>query len=170
MMTLQDHVVRHQEHVSEKSYEEVVAALEAVVVYRPDRFYKDFQAAAESDNSRETLENGVNAASGPSGFMSALQVDFGEVLNWYGLSRKAKMYIYGNPVVATSMLIHDTRVGGHVPLQILIYEDADGRVRIGYDLPSSIMSRFGNAEIDAVAKQLDEKVTQLVLQVTGAEI
>ena len=168
-MTVHDHVVRYQEHISDKSYEELVAAFESMVVDAPTVFEEDFQRAAESDNSREFWEETLKSRMGPSGFMAALSVDFGTVSGWYGTPGKAKMYIYGNPIVAASMLVHNIRVGGRVPLQILIYEGADGRARIGYDLPSSIVSRFRNVDIDAVAKQLDEKVSELITEVAGAE-
>jgi hypothetical protein len=42
-------------------------------------------------------------------------------------------------------------------------EAIDGdRVRITYDLPSSLMAEFGSAEGNDVARGLDEKVTRIL--------
>jgi hypothetical protein len=92
--------------------------------------------------------------------------DFGRLTGWYGVSGKAKMWIYGNPIVAASMAVHDIRVAGRIPLQILIYAAENGEARIGYDLPSSIMSRFGNPEVDAVARELDKKIVTFLIDAT----
>jgi uncharacterized protein (DUF302 family) len=78
------------------------------------------------------------------------------------------MYIMGNPLIAATMLIHDIRVAGRVPLQILIYEDDNGQARLSYDLPSTLMSRFGNADLDAAARELDKKLVAFATEVTGA--
>ncbi len=39
---------------------------------------------------------------------------------------------------------------------------------MGYDLPSSLMSRFGNAEVDAAVRDLDEKLIAFATELTGA--
>ena len=168
-MTISDHVVSYHEHVSAKSYEELVAAFEAVVA---DRQHGEFQSAfADADrsaDSSESWEKALGSLFGPSGFMYVFAIDFGTLLGWYGNPQKAKMYVYGNPIVAETMLRHDIRVADRVPLQILIYEAGNGEARIGYDLPSSIMSRYGNPELDAAARELDKKVASFVAGLTGS--
>jgi uncharacterized protein (DUF302 family) len=67
------------------------------------------------------------------------------------------------------MLVHDIRAAGRVPLQILIYEAENGEVRLGYELPSTIMSRFGNKELDAAALELDKKLVAFATELTGGE-
>jgi uncharacterized protein (DUF302 family) len=106
---------------------------------------------------------------GPSGFTRVFSLDTGQLISWYGKPAKAKMYIYGNPIIAASMLVHDIRAAGRVPLQILIYEAENGEVTLGYDLPSTIMSRFGNKELDAAALELDKKLVAFATELTGAE-
>lgn len=101
--------------------------------------------------------------------MHVFSIDHGKLLDWYGVNAKAKMRIYGNPIVAATMLRHDIRVGGRVPLQILIYEADNGEVQLGYDLPSSIMSRFGNADAGAAALKLDNKLIAFAKDLTGAD-
>jgi hypothetical protein len=169
-MTISDHVVRYYEHASTKSYEDLVAAFEAAVADRQHgEFQEAFARAARSDNSRESWEDSLGALFGPSGFMSVFAIDFGTMLGWYDTRAKAKMWIYGNPIVAATILVHDVRAAGRVPLQILIYEADNGEARIGYDLPSSIMSRFGNPALDAAASKLDEKLVAFVSELAGRD-
>jgi uncharacterized protein (DUF302 family) len=165
-MTISDHLVRYQEHVSAKPYEELVAAFEAAVAPVGNGEFAHAFAASES---REEWEAACAGLFGPSGFMHVFSLDHGRLLGLYGVDAKAKMWIYGNPVIAASMLVHDTRVGGRVPLQILIYEGEDGAARIGYDLPSSIMSRFGDDEINQAAEKLDEKLVAFATELAGAQ-
>jgi uncharacterized protein (DUF302 family) len=165
-MTISDHLVRYQEHVSTKSYEELVAAFEAAVAPAENG---EFARAFAASDTREEWEAACAGLFGPSGFIHVFSLDHGRLLSWYGVDAKAKMWIYGNPVIAASMLVHDTRVGGRVPLQILIYEGEDGAARIGYDLPSSIMSRFGDDEINQAAEKLDEKLVAFAVELTGAQ-
>jgi uncharacterized protein (DUF302 family) len=168
-MTINDHVVRYQEHVTGKTYEELVAAFEeAVANAESGEFARAFQTAKHDENSRQNWEAACRSLFGPSGFMSVFSIDHTEMLSWYGVAVKAKMWIYGSPVLAATMLVHDIRVGGRVPLQILIYEADNGEVRIGYDLPSTIMSRFGNADVDAAALELDEKLVAFATELTGS--
>ena len=42
------------------------------------------------------------------------------------------MYIFGNPLIAATMHIHDIRVAGRVPLQVLIYEADNGEARLSW--------------------------------------
>lgn len=169
-MTVNDHVVRYQEHVSTKSYDELVAAFEeAVPDAGPGEPTRTLERVREGDNTREAWEAAVAPLFGPSDFTRVFSLDTGQLISWYGKPAKAKMYIYGNPIIAASMLVHDIRAAGRVPLQILIYEAENGQVTLGYDLPSTIMSRFGNKELDAAALELDKKLVAFATELTGAE-
>jgi hypothetical protein len=168
-MTTNDHVVRYHEHVSTKSYEELIAAFEdAVGDAESGQLPAAFTAASNSADGRETWEAAMQSLFGPSGFTRVFSLNTGELISWYGKPAKAKMYIYGNPIIAATMLIHDIRVAGRVPLQVLIYEAPNGEVRLGYDLPSTLMSRFGNPDLDAAARELDKKLVAFATEVTGA--
>ena len=68
-MTVNDHVVRYQEHVSTKSYEELVAAFEET---GPDAGSgeptRTLGRVRDSENSRAAWEAAVAPLFGPSGF------------------------------------------------------------------------------------------------------
>ena len=141
---------------------------DAVDAADPAAIADTFTAASNSTGSRQTWETATKSLPGSSGFLRILALNTGELTSWYGKPAKAKMYIMGNPLIAATMLIHDIRVAGRVPLQILIYEDDNGQARLSYDLPSTLMSRFGNADLDAAARELDKKLVAFATEVTGA--
>lgn len=159
------YTVESREHVSAKSYEEVVKAFEAAV------------GEAETGEVVKTLntvdnagdwEQSVNAMSGSAGFVRVFSLDHGRWLNFYGHQAKAKKYVYGNPIVAETMLRHDLRAGLQVPLSIMIWEGPDGHARVSYDLPSSTMGFIDNPDLAKAAGALDAKVIAFVEELTGA--
>lgn len=88
-MTVNDHVVRYQEHVSTKSYEELVAAFEETV---PDAGSgeptRTLERVRDSENSRAAWEAAVAPLFGPSGFTRVFSLDTGQIISWYGKPAK----------------------------------------------------------------------------------
>jgi hypothetical protein len=169
-MTIHDHVVRYQEHSSTKSYEELVDEFEqAVGDAESGEVARIFIEADNSKNSRAIWESDISVFFGPSGFLRVFSLDLGTMLSWYGKQAKAKTWIYGNPIIADTLLRYDIRGGGWLPLQILIYEADDGEARLAYDLPSSVLARFGNEDVDAAAKVLDAKIESFAKRLTGSD-
>jgi uncharacterized protein (DUF302 family) len=159
--------VHHNEHVSSRSFEEVVSAFESAVGSVEDT---GFPALLASTKSVEEFESRVKSREGLSGFMRFLTVDHGAWLARIGLNAKARMYTIGNPLIARTMLEHDIVTGLNVPVRLMIYEDAVSRtVRLTYDLPSSLMSGLQNENVTAAAKKLDAKLIALAVHATGAE-
>jgi hypothetical protein len=55
-------------------------------------------------------------------------------------------------------------------VRVLIYEKSNsGRTWLAYDLPSSLMARLGNNEVDKAAIKLDEKLAALAEIATEAK-
>jgi uncharacterized protein (DUF302 family) len=159
--------VCHNEHVSSRSFEEVVSAFESAVGSVEDTGFPEL--LAETKNSEE-FESRIKSHEGSSGFMCFLTVDHGAWLARIGLSAKARMYTIGNPLIARTMLRHDIAAGLNVPVRLMIYEDAASRTaRLAYDLPSSLMSGLQNEQVTAAAKKLDAKLIALAIHATGAE-
>jgi uncharacterized protein (DUF302 family) len=159
--------VHHNEHISSRSFEEVVNAFESAVGSVEDT---GFPALLTSTKNTEEFERRIKSREGTSGFMRFLTVDHGAWLTRIGLSAKARMYTIGNPLIARTMLEHDTAAGLNVPVRLMIYEDAVSRTtRLAYDLPSSLMSGLQNEKLTAAAKKLDAKLIALAVQATGAD-
>lgn len=159
--------VHHNEHVSSRSFEEVVSAFESAVGSVEDT---GFPALLASTKSAEEFESQVKSRESTSGFMRFLTVDHGAWMARVGLNARAKMYTIGNPLIARTMLEHHIAAGLNVPVRLMIYEEPATRTtRLTYDLPSSLMSGLQNEKIAAAAKKLDAKLIALAVHATGAE-
>ena len=156
---------KHHEHVSTRTFEEVVAAFEAATGSVEDGYITKAAGAAKSPAD---FEADIRAREGTSGFMRFLIVDHGAWLARVGVNAKARMYTIGNPLIAQTMIKHDLGAGLNVPIRLMIYEDASGKVRLAYDLPSSLMSRLHNEEVTTAANALDAKLGALAELATGA--
>src|SRR5258705_616063 len=158
--------VHHNEHVSSRSFEEVVNAFESAVGSVEDT---GFAVLVASTKSAEEFESQVKSRESTSGFMRFLIVDHGAWMTRVGLKAKARMYTIGNPLIARTMLEHDIAAGLNVPVRLMIYEDAASRTtRLAYDLPSSLMSGLQNEKVSLAAKNLDAKLIALAVHATGA--
>jgi uncharacterized protein (DUF302 family) len=157
--------VQHCEHVSRRSFEDVVAAFEAELgsVEGGDIIPREVAAAT----GRADFEARIRAYEGRSGFMIFLLNDHGAWMSWVGVQAKIRSYTIGNPLVARTMITHDPGVGLNVPIRVLIYQTPSGETRLAYDLPSSLMSRLHNDDVSAPALKLDAKLRALAVLATG---
>jgi uncharacterized protein (DUF302 family) len=159
--------VHHNEHVTIRSFEEVVSTFESAVGSVEDT---GFAALLASTKSAEEFESQVESRESTSGFMRFLTVDHGSWMTRVGLKAKARMYTIGNPLIARTMLEHDIASGLNVPVRLMIYEEPATRTtRVTYDLPSSLMSGLKNEKVTAAAKKLDAKLIALGVHASGAQ-
>jgi uncharacterized protein (DUF302 family) len=98
----------------------------------------------------------------PHGFLLYGKVDATPVMKLNGHTRRAVTYLMGNHVVAETMYGKGPGVLLYAPLRTLIYEDAEGKVHFSFDQPSTRFSSFGNDDIAATGKRLDEKLGGLL--------
>ncbi len=114
------------------------------------------------------IEKVVNDAVGPHDFMLFQQYDWLPLLSAYdeGTGRKAKRVIFGNPLVARTMVRWDVKAGLFAPVSMLVTEDEGGEgTTCMYDLPSSLMVWEGaenREELERAARELDEKMKVFV--------
>jgi len=102
---------------------------------------------------------------GPLDFSLFQKLDHGALLRGLGIGNaRATTYVFGNALIAAEMTRHDVRAGLYVPLRLLVRESAPNEVLVTYDLPSATLAQFHRAEIDAVARSLDDKVQHLVAE------
>jgi uncharacterized protein (DUF302 family) len=155
----------HCEHVSARSFDEVVAAFRAAVGAGDG---EAFRKAVQASTGPGDFETRMRTAEGSSGFILFLEADHGAWMARVGLQARAKLYIIGNPLIARTMIEHDIGVGLNVPVRVLIYEDTvTGTCRFAYDLPSSLMARLKNERVTAAARRLDQKLSALAETATG---
>jgi hypothetical protein len=157
--------VEHIEYVTDRPLEAVAAALEKSTGDVTDG---KWAIEAGSANNKDDFEARMRRFEADSGFMRFLTLNFGGFLTLMGLPSKVWQYTIGNPLIAATMLRHDVGAALNVPVRLLIYEGEDGRTHIGYDRPSSLMSRLRSAELIAAAQKLDNKLTDLVERILTA--
>lgn len=155
--------VEHRVHVTERSFDNVVTAFMAAT----GSVEEGYEKVAASAATEEEFEAVFRAREGSSGFMRFMVVDHGKWLATVGQPAKALMIVLGNPLLARTMLRHDIGAGLDVPVRIFIHEDGDGRTRVSYDLPSSLMSFSDNPELGAPAARLDAKLVSLAEAISG---
>ena len=159
--------VQHCEHISQRSFEDVVAAFEGELGDLADPAIVPREAAAAT--SPADFESRIRAYEGRSGFMRFLTNDHGAWMARLGVEAKIRSYIIGNPLVARTMITHDPGVGLNVPIRVAIFQTPSGEVRLAYDLPSSLMSRLSNDDVSAAALKLDAKLRALADLASGAQ-
>ncbi|KAK5700080.1 hypothetical protein LTR97_006215 [Elasticomyces elasticus] len=85
--------------------------------------------------------------------------DHGHLLNLVdGRPPKAKQYVIGNSVFATTMTRHDVRAAQSLPISILIWQRREGWTTIEFEVAASMISALsqGNIEAVAAAEKIDE--------------
>ena len=117
--------------------------------------------------TREEFEGKIRQSVGDSGFMLFSEIDHGGWIEKYGIKRRLLRWIFGNPLIAITMLKHDYTAGLFVPIELLLAESDDGvGCNIVYVLPSSlIVIDAENRQLLAAAQALDAKLEALVASV-----
>jgi uncharacterized protein (DUF302 family) len=113
--------------------------------------------------STEAFEEKVQKYVGESGFMLFAQIDHGRWIGKYGVKRRLVRWIFGNPVVAITLIRHDPTAGLFAPVELLLAEDDDGvGCSVTYVRPSSLIAIGGNPELLTAAESLDAKMEALI--------
>jgi uncharacterized protein (DUF302 family) len=150
---------------SARSFEEVHDALRRLL--GTSRLQEIFDHA-RAVRSREDFERLLTPVIGDSGFMLFLELDHSGWLPLYGITRKAVRLIFGNPLIAITMIRHDIEASLFAPVELLLFESGDGSgSTLIYDLPSSLMRAAANPELSQAAQALDAKVAALARAATG---
>jgi uncharacterized protein (DUF302 family) len=151
---------------SAKPFERVVAAVNAAVGH-PDmgEFEKEIAAAKTYDD----MERVVQPMLGKYGLMEFTHFDIGMVLakaNGLGAPKSIR-FVVGNPLIMQAMTTHVPDAASYAPVNLLIDERADG-VHLSYDTMASLLVPYGNTEALRVARELDDKVGQLLAEAAGS--
>jgi uncharacterized protein (DUF302 family) len=142
---------------SQKSFESVVASVEAHVG-KPNM--TDFGARIAGAKTYTEVQDVVSRAVGKSGLMEFMRIDAGGVLAKAGGNPKSVRLIIGNPVIMQSMVRLVPDAASYAPVTVLIDQRPDG-VRLSYDEMASFLDSYQDAEVLAIARDLDAKVKQL---------
>jgi Domain of unknown function DUF302 len=164
-MTVTNFTVEKFGVVSGRTFEDVLAGLDKGIG-RLDMslLHKEMGAAT----SFSELQKIVHGAVGSADLMEFLRLDLGAPMR---LDSAAKAYkivriIAGNPLIMKQMVEHVPDAGSYAPVTILVYERHDG-VHVSYDMMASLVAHYEDHAALEVAKQLDAKVTKLIVEAAG---
>lgn len=165
MLREQTFEVVHHEFPTDRPFDDVVGSLEAATGDVQDGvFARELGAVVDAQD----FQRRMHAREADSGFMRFFVIDHGAWMAFTGRKARCRLYAIGNPLVAEGMMGHDVGAGLNVPVRLMVHEAEDGEVRVSYDVPSSLMSRLGNADVtDAARSNLDVKLRALAERITG---
>jgi hypothetical protein len=115
----------------------------------------------EARSSAAEIQVALAHMQGDLEFMIFAKLVQGSLTSLLGTPKKLSVYLIGNPVIANRMFERNRAAGLYAPLRVALYEDPSGTVHFAYDRPSSLLGSFDDAEIDAVAALLDDKMATL---------
>jgi uncharacterized protein (DUF302 family) len=107
------------------------------------------------------VQAAVDARVGPTGLVALARLDQGALFSLSGEPLQATLYLVGNPVLARQVIAFEAAAALYAPFRVAIYRDATG-VHVTYDKPSSVFASLGSPGVDAIAVELDEKITIVV--------
>ena len=151
--------------ISRSSLQDVLSKFDAAVGH-PN--IEEFWRRVGATKTNSEMENVIQSALGPSGFMEFARFDHGGVVHKGKSGDYAKVFrlVIGNPLIMREMVKHVPDAGSYAPVTILIDERPDG-VHISYDRMASFLAPYENAEAFKVAKDLDAKVEALLAAAAG---
>ena len=156
--------IEHIVVASDRSYEQVIEALEAQLGLRAD-----WEEIARTPNA--TFEQAVQLVEqqlGTSGFTILSKIEPGALLTLSGKPTRAAQYAIGNPLLAIQMIEHAPEVALYAPLRLVVYENRAGKAVVAYERFTSQLAQYPYPEVAAVAQLVEHKLDELVAQATGA--
>jgi uncharacterized protein (DUF302 family) len=130
----------------------------------------EFNKVVAASDSQEAFEAAMGRCVGASGFVLFGEIDHGAWIAKYGIRRRALRWIFGNPLIAITMLRHDLQAGLFVPIELLLLETEDQRrCSVTYVRPSSLIAINQEPELLAAAQALDAKAHAYVAAAVCAE-
>jgi hypothetical protein len=96
------------------------------------------------------------------GFLRYASIEATPVFGIAGHKARSFVYLMGNHTIAETMYRHDPGIMLYAPLRLCLYEDRDGGVHLSIDQPGDQFGSFGNPDIAATGRLLDEKLAALL--------
>jgi uncharacterized protein (DUF302 family) len=101
--------------------------------------------------------------------MIIASINQGQLTSLSGREKKCRLYLVGNPIIASTILDINPHAALYVPFRVALFEGegAEGS-RISFDRPGSSLALLGDAKIDEIGRQLDAKIDAAVSAVCGS--
>ncbi|MEQ1650338.1 MAG: DUF302 domain-containing protein [Hyphomicrobiaceae bacterium] len=137
----------------------VAPLLVASLAFMPDARAEALVTLESKYSVKDTLDRltrGLEAA----GIKVAARVDHAAGAAAVGSALPpTEVVIFGNPKLGTPLMQSNPMIGADLPLKVLAWQNAAGKVMVGYTSAADLKKRFGiadkDAQFDAMAKALD---------------
>jgi uncharacterized protein (DUF302 family) len=116
-------------------------------------------------NKVEELHAALQKVAGNDGLVIHYIGVHGDWLVLKGQHKNGTEYFTGNILTAVEMTNVNMAAGLYAPLRIMVYENTQGGTTIEYDKPSTQLSQFHSAQIDAQGRSLDDRLAKLCASV-----
>jgi uncharacterized protein (DUF302 family) len=117
--------------------------------------------------NQENFETVVRSQLGPSEFMLFHEINHSQWLPVYGVTQRVLRLIFGNPIIAFTMMRDDLTAGLFAPVEVLLVEHDNGEgCTVVYNLPSALVAAEDPSLLPA-ARELDNKLNALISGATG---
>ena len=143
-------IIEHNVVASDRSYEQVIEALEAQLGLRAD-WENSARALITPNVSWEQAVQIVEQQLGPSGFTILSKIEPGALLTLSGKPTRAAQYAIGNPLLAIQMIEHAPEAALYAPLRLVVYENRAGNAVVAYERFTSQLAQYPHPEIAPVA-------------------
>jgi uncharacterized protein (DUF302 family) len=164
MLTARTATIEHTEVSTGLSYAALVAAFEHELGrWDPSTA----QSLVQRKASWNEVEAEASRAGGARGLMIIESIDQGVVTSLSGRAKYCRLYLVGNPVIASQILDIDPRGAFYVPFRVCLYgEDGPASAGMNYDRPSSFLAALGHAGLAEIGLRLDAKIDDVVATIT----
>jgi uncharacterized protein (DUF302 family) len=152
-----DMVVEHVTASSSRPYAEVKKDLET----RLGRLDDGIRAKLKAGDV-DALRAGLTKAAGKDGLVIHYVGVHGDWLILKGARGDVTEYFIGNILSAVEMTSANPAAGLYAPLRVIVYASPKGGSVIEWDRPSTQLSQYHDADIDAMGRSLDERLERLV--------
>jgi uncharacterized protein (DUF302 family) len=158
--------IEHIVVTSDRSYEQVIEALEAQLG-RAD--WENIAQQLKMTNATfEQVVQTIEQQIGTSGFAIFGKLEQGALLTYLaGKPTRSNQYLIGNPLLAIQMIKHEPEVAFYAPLRLAVYEDRAGKTAVAYERFTSQLAQYSNPEIAPVAQLVEEKWEKLITEAIG---
>ena len=160
--------IEHIVVTSDRSYDQVIEALEAQLGPRAD-WENSARALITTNATFEQAVQIIEQQLGTSGFTILSKIDQGALLRLSGTPTRATQYAIGNPLLAIQMIEHAPEAALYAPLRLAVYENRTGNAVVAYERFTSQLAQYPHLEIAPVAQLVEQKLEELVAQATGGE-
>jgi uncharacterized protein (DUF302 family) len=113
----------------------------------------------------------ICAMAGESGLMQFAVFDQGAVASLAGSQICCRLYLVGNPVIASRIVRIDARGALYVPFRVTVYASPPGAgATIAFDRPSSLLAGLSQPELDEIGALLDQEIDNAVLRAATLDV